>query len=97
VVRLPRAGAPTGRPLREDEYVSITWTLATPDDASIANEVDRRRHRLLRLLHQAAAQGAAPTVDDLAAALDVSWMTLKRDLAALRRAGHGVRTRGSKP
>jgi DeoR/GlpR family transcriptional regulator of sugar metabolism len=34
-------------------------------------------------------------VDDLAAALDVSRPTIKRDLAALRGAGHAVQTRGS--
>jgi DNA-binding SARP family transcriptional activator/tetratricopeptide (TPR) repeat protein len=95
--RVPRADAPTGRPLRDDEYVNISWTVATPDDADITDEGDRRRCRLLRLLHQAAEQSAAPTVDDLAAALDVSRATLKRDLAALRRAGHEIRTRGSKP
>ncbi|MBN1139898.1 MAG: tetratricopeptide repeat protein, partial [Anaerolineae bacterium] len=95
VVRLPGAGAPTGRRLRDDEYVGITWTLVAPDDDGISDEIDLRRHRLVRLLQQAAEQGAAPTVDDLAAALGVSRATLKRDLTALRQAGHEVRTRGS--
>jgi predicted ATPase/DNA-binding SARP family transcriptional activator/DNA-binding transcriptional ArsR family regulator len=92
---LPRSDAPTGRPLREEEYVSVTWTPAAPEDDGIPRKGDRRRHRLLRLLQEAADQGAAPTVDDLAAALDVSQPTIKRDLAALRRAGHTVQTRGS--
>jgi DNA-binding SARP family transcriptional activator/tetratricopeptide (TPR) repeat protein len=95
-VRLPRASAPTGRPLQDDEYVTVTWTLSTPEDSAIGREVDRRRQRLLRLLRQAAEQGAAPTVDDLAEALQVSPPTIKRDLAALRQAGHSAHTRGSR-
>jgi tetratricopeptide (TPR) repeat protein len=92
---LPRVDAPTGRPLHEDEYLSVTWTPAVPDDDDIPRKGDRRRHRLLRLLQEAADQGAAPTVDDLATALEVSQPTIKRDLAALRRAGHAVQRRGS--
>ena len=95
-LRLPRAGAPTGRPLRDDEWVEVVWTVAALEDETIAGKVARRRHRLLRLLREAKEQGAAPTVDDLAAALEVSRATIKRDLAALRRAGHEVRTRGSR-
>ncbi|MEJ2211116.1 MAG: tetratricopeptide repeat protein, partial [Anaerolineae bacterium] len=94
-VRLPRIDAPTGRPLQDDEYATITWTVKAPQDEALANKVARRRTQLCRLLRQAFEQAAAPTVDDLAAALDVSRATVKRDLAALRRAGHEVRTRGS--
>ena len=94
-VHLPRGDAPTGRPLREDEVLEVTWTISAPEDDAVSSKVDRRRQRLLRLLHQAAEQGAAPTVADLAAALDASERTIKRDLAALRAEGHDVRTRGS--
>jgi len=94
-VHLPRADVPTGRPLRDDEWVEVTWAVSAPEDDEIAGKVDRRRHRLLRLLRQAAEQRAAPTVADLAAALDAGERTVKRDLAALRAAGHDVRTRGS--
>ncbi|MGD9100760.1 MAG: DUF1670 domain-containing protein, partial [Anaerolineae bacterium] len=95
-VRLPRADAPSGRPLRDDEYVSVTWTVAAPEDDAIAGKVARRQRRLSRLLQEAQEQGAAPTVDDLAAALAVSRPTLRRDLAALRRAGREAQTRGSR-
>ena len=111
-VCLPRADAPTGRPLRDDEYVEVTWTVAAPEDDEVSGKawpelglnavegqsqrVARRRHRLLRLLRQAREQGAAPTVDDLAAALEMSRATIKRDLAALRQAGHAAQTRGSR-
>ena len=92
-VRLPRTAAPLGRPLRDDEYVTITWTVTAPEDEAIEGKVARRHVQLLRLLDEAAQQGAAPTVTDLAAALQVSPATLKRDLAELRRAGIDTPTR----
>lgn len=95
-VRLPRVAAPTGRPLREDERVAVAWTLAAPADDAIAGKTPRRQHRLLRLLREAEEQGAAPTVDDLAAALAVSRATIKRDLAGLRATGQAAHTRGSR-
>ena len=94
--RILKTGAPTGRPLRDDEYVTVTWTVEAPEDRVITGKAARRRAQLCRLLGEASQQGAAPTVDDLATALDVSRTTLKRDLAALRQAGYEVRTRGSK-
>jgi DNA-binding SARP family transcriptional activator/tetratricopeptide (TPR) repeat protein len=94
--RLPRAEAPTGRPLRGDEWVEVTWTVAAPEDDEVPGKVARRHHQLLRLLREAAAQGAAPTVPDLTAALGVGTRTIERDLAALRTAGHAVRTRGAR-
>jgi len=93
-VSLPRVDAPTGRPLRQDEYVTVKWTVTAPEDGVISGTIARRRHRLLRLLGEAAAQEAAPTVAALANSLDVSTRTLKRDLAALRAEGHAVDTRG---
>jgi biotin operon repressor len=95
-VRLPRADAPTGRPLRDDEYVTVTWTVAAPEDEALKEGAAQRQARIQRLLQEAAAQGATPTVGDLAAALAVSEPTVRRDLAALRRAGHPVQTRGSR-
>jgi len=95
-VRLPHAGAPTGRPLCADEFVEVAWTIAAPEEDEIAGKVARRRHRILRLLREAAARSAAPTVADLAEALNVNARTIKRDLAALRAAGHDAQTRGSR-
>lgn len=92
-VRLPRAGVPTGRPLREDEYVTVAWTIEAPADQEIIPKAARRQQRLLR---EAAEQGAAPTVDDPAAALEVSRATVKRDLESLRQVGHPVQTWGSR-
>jgi tetratricopeptide (TPR) repeat protein len=95
-VRLARTGVPTGRPLRADEQIAVTWTLAAPEDENVSGKALRRRQRLLRLLREAEEQGAAPTVNDLADALDVNRVTIKRDLAALRGSGQSPRTRGSR-
>jgi tetratricopeptide (TPR) repeat protein len=95
-VRLARADVSASRSPRDAEWVEVTWTVAVPEDDEIAGKVARRRHRLLRLLRQAAEQGAVPTVADLAAALDAGERTVKRDLAALRAEGHEVCTRGTR-
>jgi DNA-binding SARP family transcriptional activator len=95
-VRLPLVVAPTGRPLRDDEWVDVVWNIAAVEDENIPGKTARRQHRLLRLLREAEEQNAAPRVTDLARALDVSPKTIKRDLAALRAAGHHARTRGSR-
>jgi tetratricopeptide (TPR) repeat protein len=93
-VRLPRADAPLGRPLRDDEYTTVVWTVAAPEDAD-RKKVARRRRRILRLLQEARAQGAAPTYGHLAQALCVSQRTIERDMAALRREhAHLPPTRG---
>lgn len=69
-----------------DQTCEIEWTPYDPADAQIADKVARRRRQLARLLAEAEAQGARPTIADLAAALDSSQPTIKRDLAALRQA-----------
>jgi tetratricopeptide (TPR) repeat protein len=89
-ISLPRAGAPLGRPLREDEFVMVTWTVAAPKDDTIVGRVARRRHRIVRLLQEAQAQGAAPTHSHLAEALGVSRRTIERDLAVLQREHPGL-------
>ena len=94
-VALPHVDAPTGRPLRPDEIVDIHWTVESVEDKAISGKKQRRQHQLLRLLREAEAQNAAPTIQDLAAALQVSPATIKRDLVALRKAGHETPTRGS--
>jgi DNA-binding SARP family transcriptional activator len=71
-----------GRPVR------VKWTL----DAGLADvalkqaqgAIALRRARLSRLMREAQAQGAAPTVAQLSEILDVSTRTIQRDLAALR-------------
>jgi tetratricopeptide (TPR) repeat protein len=97
-VRLARADAPAHRRPTPEETVVVIWTVdAGEQDAALAGregKVALRRHRLLRLLAEAEAAGARPTVADLAGALDVSPRTIRADLTALRSLGHAVRTRG---
>ena len=62
---------------------AVRWTVHAPEDEDIPDDLTRRRHRLRRLLDEAASQGARPTVQALAQALGVSRRTVRRDLAAL--------------
>lgn len=86
-VSLPRYAAPSGRPLRPDEFVAVDWTVDAPEDTNLADKPARRRQRLLRLLTEAQSQGARPRGEDLAQVLEVGIATVRRDLAALRAAG----------
>jgi tetratricopeptide (TPR) repeat protein len=63
---------------------SVRWTVRQMDDFLIADETERRRHVLARLIAQAEAQEVTPTHDQLAAQLGVSRRTILRDLAALQ-------------
>jgi DNA-binding SARP family transcriptional activator/DNA-binding transcriptional ArsR family regulator len=83
-IKLPRADAPTGRPLNDDEYTQVNWTISAPEDETISNKTERRRGRLLRLLEEARSQGAAPNYDHLAEALEVTRRTIERDMVILR-------------
>ncbi|MFN2302132.1 MAG: tetratricopeptide repeat protein, partial [Anaerolineales bacterium] len=95
-VRLPKIEAPTGRPLEPDEWVDVTWTLHASSDNAVRGKTTHRQHRLSRLIDEAHAQGAAPTIVDLATALEVSPATIKRDLTVLRESGLHIQTRGSR-
>ncbi len=95
-VWLARADAPLGIALRSDQRVAVQWTLHTPADTTIGDKTTQRQQRLRRLLTEAAAQGAAPTDDDLAEALGVSRRTILRDMAALAQTGDLPGTRRRK-
>jgi tetratricopeptide (TPR) repeat protein len=92
-VRLVRADVPLGRGLTERDYKVVHWTLYAPEDDAIAKKTERRRAVLQRLLREAEAQGAAPTDDDLAAALGVSRRTILRDMKVLAQTGIHLPTR----
>ncbi len=98
-VRLARADAAPRGPLAPEENVTLIWTVdAGREDADLLareGKVALRRRRILRLLAEAESAGAVPTIADLAGALDVSVRTIRADLAALRRRGYVVRTRGT--
>lgn len=95
-VELPTTDAPIGRPLEPDEVVVVSWTIHDPADDRIEDRVQRRRQQIVRLLDEATAAGALPTVGHLASALDASEATIRRDLSALRSEGLQVSTRGSR-
>jgi DNA-binding SARP family transcriptional activator len=97
-VRLARQGTPRGRPLRADEFAEVIWTVESAEDQEARKQggkVAERHIRIRRLCAEAIAQGAEPTVGDLAAALGVTGRTVDRDIAALRAAGELVITRGA--
>jgi tetratricopeptide (TPR) repeat protein len=97
-VLLARKGVPRGRSLRPDELVEVIWTVDMPDQHELGQSINKaaaRQERLRRLCEEAAAQGAEPTVGDLASALGVTARTVDRDIAALRAAGNVLATRGS--
>jgi len=83
-VSLARKDVPLGRSLRDDEFVSVQWTVDAPEDEAFTDKAERRQHRLKRLLAESSTQNAAPTDDDLASALGVSRRTMLRDMQMLR-------------
>lgn len=92
VVRLEvaRVDAPRGRPLTTEELTSVV--LPRPDRQATT---DNRRTAVLATLERIREQGGDPTVADLSSIFDVSTSTVRRDLRALRAAGHEATTRGS--
>jgi len=68
--------------------IMVTWTVQAGEEDAVVEAhhgpVALRRHRLKRLLREAAQQGARATHRALAQALGVSVPTIRRDLRALR-------------
>lgn len=89
-VRLARVDAPRGRALGAADLTVVRLRLPVSGDTP-----GSRRQTLLSVVEQAAAQGAAATIDDLVDIVGVSRATVRRDLRALRDQGHAVTTRGS--
>lgn len=82
-VELAHIQAPLGRQLRNDEHVSVQWTVSAPEDDTIGDKAARRQYQLKRLLKEAESQNAAPTDNDLAQILGVSRRTILRDMQVL--------------
>lgn len=95
--RFVRSGVPTGRPLTDDDYVPVTITVHHPSDSTVEDPAKRRAVRIMRLVSEAAEQGAVPTVEDLATHLSTSIRSVRRAIAALRTGGTEIVTRGAKP
>lgn len=94
-IRIPSKTAQMGRPLRQDEYVDVNWTVSEPADWAIESPAERRKIRLVRLVSESEMQAGSVRVADLASAMDVSERTIKRDIAELRARGTTLRTRKS--
>jgi len=98
-VYLAKITAPAfGRSLHDDEQTQVVWTLNHPQDEPIGiieGKKSLRQYRLIRLVHEAEAQGAVPTIDQLASALQVSNKTIYRDLQNLRQQDIKLITRGT--
>ena len=88
------SNAPTGRALEVDELAPVLLTVSSPSDLDIEDKVERRQARIRRALAEATQQGGSLTVADLAAALDSSEATVRRDLVAIRAHGDLATTRG---
>jgi biotin operon repressor len=88
---------PAGKPLTECRLISVKLTLFVKEDRKILKErelIALRRRRIIRMCHEALDQGALLTQEDLAELLTTSVRTVRYDIAALRKEGVTVPTRG---
>jgi biotin operon repressor len=89
---------PAGKPVALCRKVSVKLTLHNPDeDLDVYKQKGlsgMRHHRLLRITKEAIEQGALLSYEDIAFLLTTSVVTIKRDMAALRRQGLTIPSRG---
>jgi hypothetical protein len=89
---------PAGKPVDLCRKKSVKLTLHNPDeDLKAYKELGLsglRHHRLLRITKEAIEQGALLSYEDIAFILTTSIITIKRDIAYLRRNGKTIPSRG---
>lgn len=89
---------PAGKPVELCRKRSVRLTLHNPDeDLSIYKNKGisgLRQHRLLRITKEAIEQGSLLSYEDIAFLLTTSVVTIKRDMAYIRRSGLVIPTRG---
>lgn len=89
---------PAGKPVVLCKKASVFLTLHTPDeDLPIYKKSGLRglrQHRLLRITKEAIEQGALLSYEDIAFLLTTSVVTVKRDVAVIRRKGLVIPSRG---
>jgi len=89
---------PAGKPIDLCLKKSVRLTLHNPDDdlKIYKNEglAGLRQHRLMRITKEAIEQGALLSYEDIAFLLTTSVITIKRDIAYLRRKGLTIPSRG---
>lgn len=89
---------PAGKPVSLCRKISVHLTIHKPDEdleAYRESGLSGLRHqRLLRITKEAIEQGALLSYEDIAFILTTSVITIKRDMAYLRRAGKTIPSRG---
>jgi biotin operon repressor len=89
---------PAGKPVTLCKKISVSLTVHDPDEDlnvyKLKGLSGLRRHRLLRITKQAIEQGALLSYEDIAFILTTSMVTIKRDIAQLRREGLTIPSRG---
>ncbi|NMA45488.1 MAG: DUF1670 domain-containing protein [Lentisphaerae bacterium] len=96
-----KATEPAGKTLAQCEMVTVRLTLFDPEDheelptKSCQRATDMRRRRLLRMCDEAREQDGLLSQEDLGELLTCDVRTVRRDIAALKRAGIVVATRGT--
>ena len=89
---------PAGKPVSLCKKISVRLTVHKPDeDLDVYKQAGLRglrHHRLLRISKEAIEQGALLSYEDIAFILTTSVITIKRDIAYLRRAGKTIPSRG---
>ena len=89
---------PAGKPVALCKKVSVRLTVHNVDEDLMVYK-DKglsglRQHRLLRITKQAIEQGALLSFEDVAFILTTSVITIKRDMAYLRKSGLTIPSRG---
>lgn len=89
---------PAGKPVALCKKISVALTLHNPDeDIDLYHEKGLRglrQHRLLRITKEAIEQGALLSYEDIAFLLTTSVVTVKRDVAQIKRTGLVIPSRG---
>ena len=89
---------PAGKPVDLCKKLSVKLTIHNADEDTELYKRSGlsglRRHKLLRITKEAIEQGALLSYEDIAFMLTTSVVTIKRDMAQMRREGLTIPTRG---
>ena len=89
---------PAGKPIDLCQKVSVNLSIHKPDeDLEVYKNsglAGLRRHKLMRISKEAIEQGALLSYEDIAFLCTSSIITIKRDMAQMRREGRTIPTRG---
>jgi len=92
------AAEPPGEKVSEMKSVPVHLTFHDRTDMAVLSDertAGLRRHRILRMTHEALEQGGLLTQEDLAVLLCSSRRTIRRDIKDLKNQGIDVLTRGT--